>query len=92
MLDDILDIFGGTAGRILGLGLALGAGVALGRGGGRPLVKSAVKGYIAATDRIREVTAEAAESLQDVYAEVKAEQDQARQAAEAETETQIVEG
>jgi hypothetical protein len=72
MLDDLFDAVGGTPGRILGLGLALGAGVVLGRGL-RPVAKGAIRGYLSVQERLREVTAEAGESLQDLYAETKAE-------------------
>jgi hypothetical protein len=75
MLDEMLDVFGGTPGRILGLGLALGLGVILGRGA-RPVAKGAVKGMMVLTDRVKEATAEANESLQDLMAEARSEREQ----------------
>ena len=75
MLDDVLDVFGGTPGRLVGLGLALGLGVVLGRGM-RPVAKGAMKGFMSLSDRMKEMTAEANESLQDLYAEAKAEREQ----------------
>lgn len=39
----------------------------------KPLAKQVIKGYLAATERVRALTAEASESLQDVYAEAKHE-------------------
>jgi len=78
MFDDLLDAIGGTPARLLGLGLALGVGVAIGRGL-RPVAKGAIRGYLAVADRVKEATAEAGESLQDIYAEAKAEREQAGQ-------------
>lgn len=75
MLDDLLDTIAGTPGRILGIGLALGAGVMIGRGM-RPVAKGAIKGYMSLADRLKEYTAEAGESIQDLYHEAKAERDQ----------------
>lgn len=83
MLDDLLDSFGGTPGRIVGIGLALGAGILIGRGM-RPVAKGAIKGYLSLADRMREVGAEAGESLQDLYHEAKAERDQAAEGGGAE--------
>jgi hypothetical protein len=76
MFDDLLEAVGGTAGRAVGLGLALGAGVLIGRGM-RPVAKGAIRGFMAATERVREYAAEAGESLEDLYHEAKAERDQA---------------
>jgi hypothetical protein len=81
MFDEVLDAIGGTPARVVGLGLALGLGVVLGRGL-RPVAKQAVRGYMKVSDRVREVTAEASESLQDIYAEAKAERDQEGATAE----------
>ena len=72
MFDDLLESVGGTPGRILGIGLALGLGVAIGRGI-RPVAKSALRGYMTVADRVKEVTAEASEGLQDLYHEAKSE-------------------
>jgi hypothetical protein len=66
-------------GRLLSGALwGLGAGLVLAatRGGGqglRPLAKSAVKTYLAASERVREITGEARESLEDLYTEARAE-------------------
>ena len=76
MLDELLDTVAGTPGRILGVALALGAGVMIGRGM-RPVAKGAIKGYMSLADRLKEYTAEAGESLQDLYHEAKSERDQA---------------
>ncbi len=74
MFDDLFEAVGGSAGRIVGLGLALGAGVLIGRGM-RPVAKTAIRGFLAASDRVREYTAEAGESLEDLYHEAKSERD-----------------
>ncbi len=76
MFDDLLEAVGGTAGRVVGLGLALGAGVLIGRGM-RPVAKGAIRGFMAASDRVREYAAEAGESLEDLYHEAKSEREQA---------------
>jgi len=44
-----------------------------GGGRGRPLLKTAVRGYIAVADRIKEATAEAREEMSDLAAEVREE-------------------
>lgn len=41
--------------------------------GGRPLAKQALKGYLVLSERARELTAQASEQLQDIYAEARAE-------------------
>ena len=76
MLDDVLDSVAGTPGRVLGLGLALGAGIVLGRGL-RPVAKTVLRGFISVAETVKEASAEAGESLQDLYAEAKAEHEQA---------------
>jgi hypothetical protein len=81
MLEDLLDTIGGTPGRIVGIGLALGVGVLVGRGL-RPVAKGAIKGSMSLADRVKEYTAEARESLQDLYHEAKAEREQAAPAEE----------
>jgi Protein of unknown function (DUF5132) len=75
MFDEVLEAVGGTAGRVVGLGLALGAGVLIGRGM-RPVAKGAIRGVLAASERVREYAAEAGESLEDLYHEAKSERDQ----------------
>ena len=71
-LDDVLDgVAGGTA---WGFGVAMVAGAVLLVGkGGRPLAKQAIKGALILAERTRELTAEASEQIQDIYAEVRAE-------------------
>lgn len=67
-------------GRLLSGALwGVGAGVAMvvlrsGEPGLRPLAKSAVRAYVAVSERVEELTAEARESVEDLYAEAKAEQ------------------
>ena len=74
MFDDLLEAVGGTTGRVVGLALALGAGVLIGRGM-RPVAKGAIRGFMAASDRVREAAATAGESLEDLYHEAKAERE-----------------
>jgi hypothetical protein len=74
VFDELLDAVGGTAGRVIGLGVALGAGVLIGRGM-RPVSKTAIRGVLSASDRVRAYAAEAGESLEDLYHEAKAEKD-----------------
>jgi hypothetical protein len=62
---------GGTAGGAA----AAGAGV-------RPLAKSLMRAYAAVEERVRETAAEARESLEDLYAEVRAERDTAEEPGE----------
>jgi len=71
-IDDVVDgVVGGTT---WGLGVAMVAGAVLLVGkGGRPLAKRTIKGYLVLTERARELTAEATEQLQDIYAEARAE-------------------
>ena len=73
-LGDLLE-GGGVWG--IGLGLAAGAAIVLGRQG-RPLVKGAIVGYLAAQDRVREFAAETVEQMQDVYEEARAEYQEGR--------------
>ncbi len=42
---------------------------------GRPLMKSAIRGFLAVTDRVKETTAEAREEFNDLVAEVKQERE-----------------
>ncbi|HEX2923762.1 MAG TPA: DUF5132 domain-containing protein, partial [Chloroflexota bacterium] len=39
----------------------------------RPIVREAMKGYLVATERAREATAELGETIEDLYAEAKAQ-------------------
>lgn len=72
-LDDILDgVFGSSA--LGGLGVtALAVAAVVGAPRAKPLAKQAIKGYLTATQRVREWTAESTEKLQDLYAEAKYE-------------------
>ncbi|MGI5837158.1 MAG: DUF5132 domain-containing protein [Chloroflexota bacterium] len=57
-----------------GVGFAIGIGAtAIGSEKARPLAKRAMKGYLMAVDRVKEMAAEAGETMQDLYAEAKAE-------------------
>jgi hypothetical protein len=76
-------MFEDVTGRLISGALwGLGAGIVLSvmrgedrsRRGLRPVARTLVKGYVVASDRVRELTAEARESLGDLYAEAKAEQ------------------
>src|SRR6266581_3520619 len=71
-LDDVVEgVAGGTA---WGFGVALVAGTVLLIGkGGRPLAKRALKSYLLLSQRARELSAEATEQIQDIYAEARAE-------------------
>jgi hypothetical protein len=70
MIDDVIEVAGGGWG--WGVALAAGVGLLAWRGG-RPLVKSAVRGYLTASDAVRGWTANAVEQAQDLYAESRAE-------------------
>lgn len=50
--------------------------------GVRPLARTLMKGYVAAADRVGEAVAEARESLNDLYAEARAEHEQEQREAE----------
>jgi hypothetical protein len=82
-------LLGGAA---AGVGFVLGAGGALASSRRlRPLMKQAMKGYIVASDRAKEASALMAESLEDMYAEAKAEhQAETAPAPAATTPTQSV--
>jgi hypothetical protein len=69
------DLFEGVLGNTpLGIGaLAIAAVAVVGAPRAKPLAKSAIKGYLAATERVREMAAEATEQLQDLYAEARYE-------------------
>lgn len=59
-----------------GLGVALGVGVGVAlvaTRGFRPLAKTAIRGYLAATEGLQQATAGAREELKELYAEAKAE-------------------
>jgi hypothetical protein len=74
-------------GAIWGFGFGVAGLLVTGLGRGlRPVAKSVVKGGIVAGDWVRSVTAEGRESMQDLYEEAKAEQEQAKSAAAASAE------
>ena len=68
LMDGVLEGTGWAAGVAIVLGVA-----AVSSRRGSPLVKSVMKGYLIASERVKELTAEAGEQLQDLYAEAKAE-------------------
>jgi hypothetical protein len=70
MLEDAIDVASGGWG--WGVALAAGVGLLAWRGG-RPMVKTAVRGYLTASDSVRGWAASAVEQAQDLYAESKAE-------------------
>jgi hypothetical protein len=73
------DLFEGGGGWGVGtVALLAGAAVLLSTRG-RPLLKGAIVGYFAATERVRELAAEAGEQLQDLYEEARAEFESARE-------------
>jgi hypothetical protein len=73
-------MFEGALGRLLSGALwGVGAGLVLTvvqnrEVGLKPIAKEAMKVYLAASDKVQELTAEARDSLEDLYAEAKAEQ------------------
>jgi hypothetical protein len=83
--DDLAEVvFGGPVGLAI---VAGGVAVAVAGPKAKPLVKKAMVGYIAATDRAREWAAEAVEQAQDLYAEARYEyQSQLSGENDAETE------
>jgi DNA replicative helicase MCM subunit Mcm2 (Cdc46/Mcm family) len=58
-----------------GAGLALSI-IQAGGTGLRPVAKNLVKAYVSTSDRVQEMTAEARETLEDLYAEVQSEREQ----------------
>ncbi len=81
MLQDVVEGAAESVTGVWGIGLVVVAGGALlATGGGRPLVKGAMRGWFAARDKAAEVgeqtrafVAETGERIQDLYAEAKAE-------------------
>jgi hypothetical protein len=71
-IDDIVEgVLGGTS---WGVGaIAIAAVAVVGAPRAKPLAKQAIKGYLTATERVREMVAEATEQVQDLYAEAKYE-------------------
>jgi Sec-independent protein translocase protein TatA len=85
-VDNVVEGFFESLGWSIG-GVAVAAAVLIGGPRAKTLAKNAIKGYLAATERLREMTAEASESFQDLYAEAKHEYESQlshQQAAEAE--------
>jgi hypothetical protein len=64
-----------VSGAVWGLGAGLAVTVVRGGPGGRGVAKRLINGYMTVTDRLREMTAEARESLEDLTAEARAERD-----------------
>ena len=86
MFGDLVEGFFESIGWGIG-GAAVAAAVIVGGPRAKPLAKGAIKGYLTATQRVRELTAEASESFQDLYAEAKHEYEsqlRGEQAPEAE--------
>ena len=85
-LDDLGVALEGTVGAVPGGGfglLVLGAALLIAGPRAKPLAKQTLKGAMAAGDRVREWTAEAAEQMQDLYAEAKHEYEVERSAGAA---------
>jgi hypothetical protein len=68
LVDGVLEGTGWAAGVAIVLGVA-----AVSSRQGSPLVKNVMKGFLLASDRVKELVAEAGEQMQDLYAEAKAE-------------------
>jgi hypothetical protein len=63
-----------VSGALWGAGAAAAMSLVRRRGDGlRPVAKTVVKGYLDVADRLSEITAEARETLGDIYAEARAE-------------------
>ena len=79
LLDDVFgDVFKAVGPPLLvGVGAALLAPILLPAvaAGMRPLAKTAVKGYLALTDKVKEMAAESGEQLSDLVAEARAERE-----------------
>ncbi len=72
MLEDIVGGFFESIGWGVG-GAVVATAVFVGGPRAKPLMKNAIKGYLAATHRVRAAAAEASETVQDLYAEAKHE-------------------
>ena len=71
-MDEAFEAITGTG--IWGVAVAAVAGVAIvGTRGGKPLLKTAIKGYLRGSDWVRTRVAESSEGLQDLYAEARYE-------------------
>jgi hypothetical protein len=70
-----------VSGALWGAGAAAAMSLARKQGDGlRPVAKTVMKGYLDVADRLAEVTAEARETLSDLYAEARAERNGAESA------------
>ena len=72
MIEELLGELTGGLGWGIG-GAAAAAVLILGGNRAKPIAKSAIKGYLSATQRVREAAAGATGSLQDLYEEAKSE-------------------
>jgi hypothetical protein len=80
------DLFEGTGGWGLGVGLLAGAAIVMSKQG-RPLVKGALVGCFTVADRVKSLAAETTEQVQDLYEEALAEY---RDGQSADEEVEIV--
>lgn len=90
MFGELLEGFLESIGWGIG-GAAVATAVLVGGPRAKPLAKNVVKGYLSATNRLRELTAEASETFQDIYAEAKHEYEsqlRSQHTENAESETQ----
>jgi len=68
----LADLIEGGGGWGLGIGLVAGAAI-LASKRGRPLLKVAMVGYFAASERVKTLVAESTEQIQDIYEEARTE-------------------
>jgi hypothetical protein len=80
------DLLEGGGGWGLGVGLVAGAAIVLAKSG-RPVLKGALVGYFALSDRMKTLAAETTEQIQDLYEEARTEY---QDALAAEDEVEIV--
>src|SRR4051794_36094172 len=81
MFEDLLGRL--VSGAIWGAGAGLVTGTLRGGTGMRPVARAFMRAYVMASDKVQEVTAEARESVEDIYAEAKAERVEATTARPA---------
>jgi Protein of unknown function (DUF5132) len=80
-VEEVVDAL--TGGAIWGIGFGVALGVVRAAGAGvRPVTKAAVRTTIGFTDWMRQATAEARESLDDIYHEARAEREARRKASD----------
>lgn len=82
-MDDLLEM-ASRGGWGIALGVGIGVALLVSRGL-RPMAKEAVKGYLAASEGLRQATAGARESLQEIYSEARAEREAAARPQASET-------